>query len=196
MTEEISFGVGCFHFWPTAIPPFTLTIDEYADQLRETLESIPTISNIEIDADSATPDVPVTEKLLTLSDGEDFLPHPAFLDISFDVYIPYRIQEEITDEITTDRTLTENFRVHIRYDYEAPLVFVELLNPSKLPDPSQAVQVVREYLNRQVNCSLRKVRFDALGPSPFHADFYIRPHEGEDLIGFEILQNRTPDMTR
>jgi hypothetical protein len=188
MSEQISFGVGCFHFWPTAKPPFTLKIDEYSEHLRETLESIPTVSNIEIDVDPTTPEIHVTEKLLTLSEGEDFLPHPSFLDISFDVYIPYRIQEEITDEITSQKTKTENFTVHIRYAYEAPLTFVELLNPLEAPDPSQGVQIVREYLNREINSSVSKVRFEALGPSPFHADFYICPQDGEDFNEFEVLQ--------
>jgi len=190
MANQIFFGVGCFHFWPSQLPPFILKIDSYTAELRKALESVPAITDIQIDVDEETPPVKLEVALGQLSDGEDFLPLPSFLEISFSVYVPFRIQQELADQFTPEKTRSENFRVTILYAYEAPVSFVEPLNPTGTPDGSEAVQVVREYLLRHINSSGEAIRFDSLGPSPFHADFCLSYRRGTDFVGFRAENER------
>jgi hypothetical protein len=86
---------------------------------------------------------------------------------------------------------TERFRIVIRYGYHFPVTFVEPLAPSENCSPSDAVIIVREFLKKQIDVVRSEyIRFDVLGPSPFHGDFYLLelppPEESCDIIGFSF----------
>ncbi|MDX6446754.1 MAG: hypothetical protein QOH71_3828 [Blastocatellia bacterium] len=190
MANNSFFGVGCFHFWPAGKAPFIFEMERYISDLRAALESVPAISNIQIDFDEETPSFQIENDLTELSDGEDFLPVPAFLEIRFDIYIPFRIQQVLASDYTPEDTLSESFRVNIQYAYDAPVCFVEPLNPTGVASASDAVQVVREYLNQQINSLGKAVRFDSIGPSPFHADFSLHSRPNADYRGFQVEHDR------
>jgi hypothetical protein len=182
MSEETSFGVGCFHFWLLKKAPYTINVSEYINEVRGALQRITTINNIyiphiftsKVDFEYKIAD----SKPRALSKGDDYFPRSPFLQMHFDLYIPFRIQKELyTRESKLMKTFTENFRVYMLYDIYSPVTFVEPLNPSEKPNPSQAVMIVRQYLRREVNTPNSEIKFDVLGPSPFHAEYYLTPFE-------------------
>jgi hypothetical protein len=121
--------------------------------------------------------------------------------ITFKIYIPARVQEEVANEFAPGSTGTENFSVHIHYAYEGPVAFVTLDGPEDGErDPSAAVRVVREFLRRELNPVNTPIRFECIGPSPFHADCSLTliapaaPRKGEFAVkrvsrhGYDLLQ--------
>lgn len=177
MTEEITFGIGCFHFWPVRPSPFTMDFESYVSAVDDALQSVQTITNIEIDHGGSEVAIDVAHELLQLSDGEDFVPHPSYLEIRFNVYIPFRIQEKLYETELPPEVFAENFRVEIRYAYHGPVCFIEPVNPTEPARPSDAVRLVRDYLEQEINSGDTGVKFDVLGPSPFHANFRLYPIE-------------------
>ena len=49
MPDELSFGIGCFHFGLKKTPPFKYTGEAYILELRTALESVASIDNIDLD---------------------------------------------------------------------------------------------------------------------------------------------------
>lgn len=114
-----------------------------------------------------------------MNEGPDFLAAGAtvHLQITFTLHIPQRIQAEVTKHIVGNlRTFTDNFIIKMRYTYFAPVAIVVPLNPTRPPRPSDAVIVVREFLKRAISERPESpLRFETLGPSPFHCDFQVEP---------------------
>lgn len=185
MNNEISFGIGCFHFGVKEQPPFKFEASEYTKQLVAALESISNINNIDIDYDDIFENYStnITEELCNINKGYGFFPAPQFMRIEFDVYIPFRIQEQLIFQYGTKQrgqklqpleTFTEKFKVFINYTYYFPVTFVEPIDPSAQSTPSNAVEIVRNFLKHEFESSkINYIQFGCLGPSPFHADCYI-----------------------
>ena len=114
--------------------------------------------------------------------------------IKFDLYIPFRIQEEILESIRTPPVETENFRIHIRYPYHGAVSYVELVTTERSFHPSTAVMVVREYIEHQLDQHSTEVMFTCIGPSPFHADFhvegYVKQCQDDERLICEINDQR------
>jgi len=124
----LSFGVGCFGFGVKKNPPFQLQGVEYMSQLQSALEKISTASNIVIEAenDFKTISHKVEKKIPMLAEGNEFFPTPAMnLEISFEIYIPARIQKQLYENIEFKRKPCEKFRVSVRNTYHFPVTFVE-----------------------------------------------------------------------
>lgn len=179
MHNGLSFGIGCFHFGLKKTPPFRFEGSEYIRELRAALQSISNIDKISVDCEEEfkTLSIDVSEELPNIQNGPGFFPIPLYMCVEFEVYIPLRIQAELVrQEATTLRTFTERFRISIYYTYHLPVTFVELVNPSQESTPSDAVQIVREFLEREFNKSKSDyIQFEFLGPSPFPADCFIYP---------------------
>lgn len=101
------------------------------------------------------------------------------MKIEFQLFIPFRIQRQlIEDKLPFIETFTEKFRVLINYTYHLPVAFIESLNPSEENSPSDAVVVIREFLESEFNNNESNyIQFEFLGPSPFHADCFISPSD-------------------
>lgn len=172
-TSFRAFGIGCFNFRYEKQFPYVLTAAEYIADLSDALKRLTSLSKLEITyEESLAYPVNIGEKVSTIKDGVVF-PALPFGQISFQLYIPKRVQTELTDGLAI--TETENFRISIRHCFYGPVTFVECLSPGNDCDPSAAVQVVREYLEREFEKIPGPVYFEALGPSPFHIDFFARP---------------------
>ncbi|MDQ0496790.1 hypothetical protein [Paenibacillus brasilensis] len=178
MASEIAFGVGCFHFGLKA--GTNTTIGEYFNEIQKTLESISNIS--EIDIEFYEEDYDLSESIFIssdnrgISDGGSLEPYLEDLKISFDIFIPKRIQEELKQ--IYDFFETERFRISINYTYYFPVVTVQLLDPlSNNVLPSSAVVLVREFLRKELSKIKSFIDFQVLGPSPFHADFFIKEND-------------------
>lgn len=183
MSIDKAFGIGCFNFGIKKKLPFNFKGDNYLKELENCLTKISNLNNLNIESDDDFKDWTLTidEDLPYLSKSGDFFPSPYILDIQFELYIPFRIQAEITD--TKEKYLgtnSENFRVSIHYNYHFPVTIVEVINPSKETDPSTAVQIIREFLKKEINTKNEKyIKFESLGPSPFHIDCFIKPNDSD-----------------
>src|SRR5215831_17073533 len=135
-------------------PPFRFEIHDYVKELRDALQRVTTINNVEIeyDEDEQGYDIESGEQP-HLAEGSNVFPHPTYLEISFDIYIPFRIQEELTRVDVSNDTKSENFRLQIMYSYYGPVAYIEPLDATDTTQsfrPSIAVQVVREYLIKEL----------------------------------------------
>lgn len=174
----IAFGIGCFHFGLRAAPTGQMTAKEYIKILKDSLGSIKSISSINVDYRKAhgeeifespgtTPD---------LGDGEGCYPYLDFFELSFEIYIPFRVQAEFL-ECPQDflDTTTERFRFKLINNYEGPVAFVECIGANRESSPSDAVVLLRRYLEKELEAQSSSIRLESLGPSPFQANFFLLP---------------------
>ncbi|SDI18710.1 hypothetical protein SAMN05216603_12422 [Pseudomonas benzenivorans] len=171
-----AFGVGCFHFSIKDNLDKEITVQEYIDEIIKTLKNLTTASEVTISFDEDIKD----EKIDTsppnpkIRDGEHCYPSITFLNLTYKIYIPFRIQAELINlpEKYLD-TGTENFKITVRHEWYGPVSYIECLSATKDTLPSTAVQVVREFLTKELQKVDTFLEYDFLGPSPFHADFYL-----------------------
>ena len=190
--EHRAFGVGCWEFGLDQPIPFRFVANDYAQQLQKRLECIPTVNNIRIPVTEDEKDYEVNEdSLRDYQDTRAFFPFDAISQLQFDLYVPFRIQEDLIGTRVRE-TGTERFRVHMRYTYFGPVAFIELLNNKRTSDPSTGVRIVREYLTRELADGQDNIVFDPLGPSPFHGDFFLEslpPDAAQIDFGLFDLEN-------
>jgi hypothetical protein len=199
-TSELFFGVGCFHFGIKKKAPFTFLGLEYIEKLNNSLASIPSISNIKVsredkDFEALSVNVNIDEDIPPLGESGNFFPSPAFLRISFEIFVPFRIQKEFFG--VESRTFTEKFLIATDYTFFYPVSIISLLGPSEIPNPSDGVVVAREFLKNEFDkLDQDYIRFESLGPSPFHADFRLKPskHKLEDGKRWRYRVEHLPKM--
>ncbi|WP_159096643.1 hypothetical protein [Stenotrophomonas sp. ZAC14D1_NAIMI4_1] len=181
--------------------PYSFTADDYRTAVEALLSSLPSVTDIVIDVGELGRSPLISEKPVHMQDG-DGLPYFDDARISFSVYIPRRVQEDLTSRVGLQRrVVAENFHVHIRTEYDGPVAFVECVGSGREDDPSMAVFLVREYLKKHLGGNEGPAHFDYMGPSPFHADFYLShgapsadsnfklthtPRKGYDKYQFEV----------
>lgn len=196
-----AFGVGCIHFAiKDEIEKKYITSEEYINEVKKLLESISTVSDIYIDYNEEIKNAqfPIDKENPRLQDGDFCFPYIDMYQLEFKIYIPYRIQSQLInlEEEFLD-TYTENFKIYIRHNWHGPLSIIECLNPTTDTHPSTAVRIIREYLNNEINKSDTILIHDFIGPSPFHADFYLNILEDEDkyenAIEFEHIKTSAYD---
>lgn len=175
--KKVMFGIGCFHFWLVKKTPFVFKSEEYKKELELALKDIRTISNLEINLSDDDDNIAITEPFESLGDGECHFPGcNAYLQIKFDLTIPFQLQKELMLVKGMPKKFTKHFRVDMRYGFSGPVSFVELSKSnSSVIYCAEAVVVVRNYLDKMINRNLKTIRFDFLGPSPFHADCCLLP---------------------
>lgn len=197
MNNKLSFGIGCFHFGVRGTPPVRFGGSEYLKELTQALEAIPNLDHIGVDCDDEFKDwsLDVTGELPSLEEGPGLFPKPWHMRIDFEVYIPLRVQAELCKGVSRVRTFTERFKVSIHYTYHLPVTVVESVNPSQRGRPSTAVVIVRRFLERELNTSESGyIKFESLGPSPFHANCYIEPGDpqGDNDVDWDVWSERIP----
>lgn len=182
--ERLAFAVACFHFGVKKKPPYRLTPSQYVSLVKQVLERITTVNNVaseSIGDEDMT--IEVTDPAPTLEDSGNFLPSTDFFSLTFDIYIPHRLQQELVGVFAPSAMGSEHFRVFLRHFYHCPVCFIHPLKPTDDSDPSSCVAVVREYLKREMNKEGAEIWLEALGPSPFHADFFLQPREAAQTPG-------------
>src|SRR5260370_11373015 len=183
---EAAFGATCFVLTPRAKPPFSLKGSDYLEQVAATLSLAQGISNVDVNAaayfesETFQIDFPLTR----LEDGPTvFPPTDADLWITFWVHIVDRVQKELLGKarpLAEIGSLPEDFFVIVTTGFNSPVAFVEPLDPPIGYDPSSAVMVVREYLKRELEDHPKApLRFEYLGPSPWHAEFRLKPFQSK-----------------
>lgn len=177
MDNTISFGIACFHFGIAKEPPFRYDDKQYIAELYKALESIPNIEQINITGidEGENPPQDISEKIPDIHEAGGVFPNWELGKIRFAIHIPDRIQRQI---LPFSEVCTERFEVLINYVFDMPVTFIEPIDPIGECSPSNAVIVVREFLKQQfININSEYIRFEVLGPYPFHADCYIKPNE-------------------
>lgn len=193
MQIEKSFGIGCFHFGIRKKAPFKYKDSDYIRELQISLSKIPNLDNLKLHYDNSLEDdvggEPIDENLPNLKDDVGYYPQIPHLDLEFDLYIPLRVQAELCHtEEKLIHTFTERFKVRIFQSYYFPVSVVETLSPTKPNSPSKGIQIVREFLNRELAVDKSPyIRFECIGPSPFHLDCYILPKK-RDTDEFWLLE--------
>lgn len=179
MNKQKSLGIGCFHFGVKKTHPFEFKGYDYLIELNRTLSKISSLTNLKIETDEDFKKFVLSINVATenLENDEGYFPDSLILDVEFDLYIPYRIQAEIIEkEEKYLSTFTENFKVKIIQSYHLPVAIIETINPTEKNDPSDAVKIVKEFIRRELTDNKSDyIRFECLGPSPFHCDFFIEP---------------------
>lgn len=179
MKPNRAFGVGCFHFGYRKTVPYRFSASDYVSDVKMALSSLSSLSELDVtffeelcepfDVSDATPNL--------LEDG-DYFPGVMGLTITFTLFIPFRVQSDLfPNESVEMQTTTETFRVSVRDSFHGPSSFVECVGATDQCSPSDSVRLLRVYLEREFEKLATPVSFEYLGPSPFHANFFLRPGE-------------------
>jgi len=181
MSEKKYFAIGCFNFGVKKNPPFEFKGSEYLKELEKQLSKISNLTNLLIETDDDFSDYKenISKKIINIQNGNGSFPNPLILDIEFDLYIPFKIQAKLGGgKKKYLRTYTENFKIRISNSFYAPVAVIECINPKKKNAPSSAVQIVREYIRNEFKEKKSDyIRFEYLGPSPFHLDCFLIPEK-------------------
>lgn len=186
-----AFGVGCFHFALKDNMEKEITVQEYIYEIERSVQKLTTASEFEIYFDKSIKEAKIdtTPPNPKINKGEPCYPLIDFLHLSFNLYIPSRIQANLINisENALD-TGTERFKITIINEWHGPVSYVECLSAQDDAEPSTAVQVVREFLIQEYSKIDTFLTFDFLGPSPFHADFYLesQPPQKEKQTKFTL----------
>ena len=187
-----AFGVGCFHFALKDNMEKEITVQEYMDEIKKSIQSLTSASEFKISAAEYGRDKKINTSAPNpkINDGEPCYPAIEFLNLSFVLYIPSRIQAELirVPETVLD-TRTERFKITMIHEWNGPVSYVECLSAEPHTHPSTAVQVVREYLTKEFSKIDTFLVYDLLGPSPFHADFYLQSQAPQEEKQTKFILN-------
>ncbi len=94
-------------------------------------------------------------------------PIPCNFRLSFTLNLPWKVQVNYGGELDV-----EKFSIDIVYGYERPVMYVTYDDDGSKANnnPSFSVSVIRKFLADRIS---GKIVCDAIGPSPFHANFRV-----------------------
>jgi hypothetical protein len=183
---DFAFGFGCFHFGGRP-DRLSITWGQHFTNVETALRDIGaydiTLSyddeqEVELMYFGATSTGPLEE-------GGGIVPPGAFTEISF--RLP--IHEAFVSARQRRRLGSMEYQVHMRYGYHQPVAMV--VSPrARDPEPSTGVRLTREFLTDRLGAS-ETIRFEFLGPSPFHAECYLIPQGPADSEDVSITAKRT-----
>lgn len=192
-----TFGVGCFHFGYAETGPVKgFDLKGYVDDVRKFLAAYPDIKAIQIapltsiSADQALCEFDHSRDITC---GTGIAPWPQDWQIDFTLHLSDKLQYEIGGAWWRryDQPPATKFKVSIRYIFDFPVAIVKGLD-GYLETPSDGVFIVRKYLE-QFEPEEHSINFQNIGPSPFHADFFIFATDRES---FELVnQPGNSDVT-
>ncbi len=197
-----SFGVGCLHFSISDKRQGNITVQGYIDEVVRVLEQLTTVSDIDysFDEDVKGEEIEVSAPNPQLQNGQPCYPRIPIYNLEFNLYIPFRVQANLinTVEEYVD-TGTENFKVYFKHDWYGPLSYIECIDTLSDSSPSTAVHIVREYLSKEIEVLDSFLKADFIGPSPFHADFFLLLDEeskSDESKVFRLEHARIPAYDR
>lgn len=205
--EQRLFGVGCFHFGYRRKLPFEFKTEQYIEELGAALKSLPSIDELVIDhEESFNQSYQVDSEPPTLNSGKGPFPVVTFMTVKFSIYIPFRVQEEVLETTGGGHIGTEKFSVLMLDTFYGPVTFIECIEAPADCRSSDAVRLLRLYLQREFKKIKGPICFEYIGPSPFHADFILKgngdaygvfasqivPRRGYDQVVFECVTSGMP----
>lgn len=193
--HSISFGVGSFNFGVNESVPRSLSASQFVTDVQRALEAIHSINNISIECpNSEELELKFNDHIPSLKEDNAFIPNLHFFSVSFDLYIPARVQREVTGQILSREADTERFRIFCHNEFDCPVTFIWPITDEPDDSPSSSVVIVREYLKSEFKKLDGYVTFEALGPSPYHANFQLCPkpeaEKARDIFEAKVLPVR------
>ncbi|MER9296913.1 hypothetical protein NKI38_10550 [Mesorhizobium sp. M0621] len=186
----LTFGIGCFHF-ASLRPTSEINRETYFNDLKEYLLSDKLVTKFEAVIDDNTT-IYAEEKpgLITenISDSEIFYPYIDNCLVRFEIHIPKRIQKEYMLS-WREPTTSENFLVEIDYAEDVPVAYVWL--DADETSPSTAVSILWKHFKNS-NPESKTIRFQMVGPSPFHTDFVVKRTK-MDRLDISLKESRGYD---
>jgi hypothetical protein len=148
----------------------------FLDKIKNALEGLDSVSNFNIEK----PHNSVSTQSISLNkyfEDENYFPLYSNVDICFDILIPQRTQEHYMSRYTHALDGIELFHVRIIYDTGLPVLFIYYSvkggrDSVNFYSPSNSVVFIRKYLSDRLGNNA-DIEFCMLGPSPFHADFFL-----------------------
>lgn len=193
-----AIGIGCFWFSEIHddISSFDrlITTRKFLEKVKSSLERVDNVSDVHVDG-VITRFPSHHLSLKKREENEDA--HLSFASLTFKIYVPSRLQEVYgASTVSYAENKVEHFTVDVRFEYHAPVVFIDT---GDMPcedeseileiDPSTAVVFIRNYLQDKLQ-SIGEIRMHALGPSPFHADFFLSANCPDyDLEEINLAEN-------
>jgi hypothetical protein len=173
-----AIGIGCFWFADPDGEPENYTNfspAQHIEKIRRALESIDNITSLEI-ARRGDSYYVHGESFSGDEEEENYFPLIGRISIQFDIFMPDRVQQKHDLGRGHDNGV-ENFHVRIVYGGGLPVTYIhydvqggeaECITYS----PSSTIIFVREFLEEKLS-DQGEIEFQYLGPSPFHADFFV-----------------------
>lgn len=194
--SKVVFSVGCFHFGFHPKESLDFTGNDYISELKKALFSIPNIEDLEVDAfnDFKFQKFNSEASFDRLDEGSNFFPFPASsMEITFTLFIPKRVQNEIKKHYDNISTSCERFVVTTYYTFHFPITIVKALTNSSDFDSSDGIIICREFLSEQFNKDENSIiKFECFGPSPFHSNFSLIPSSTDNKK--KIYHERIPSQ--
>ncbi|MEH3918802.1 hypothetical protein [Enterobacter asburiae] len=191
-----AFGVGSFHFSiDFSKAPENLTIDMFVNEIGRVLESIQSVSDLEVDYDEdmTPPDAIINSDFFEQHDcaPDAIFPFIHFFEVNFTLTLLKTYQRKLLgySSVNDESTSTDLFDVNINYDYQTSLAIVKIANSNRKSSGANAIQVVREYLAAEFKVANTFVTFEFLGPSPFHANFYISHDDSLNSYKVNLIED-------
>ena len=152
--------------------------EAYFSQLQESLGEIESLTNLEISGADGAFGTTITVKHPREDPKEPLvLSHVYDVRLSFDLYIPFKVQDEIGAKCPA-----ENFHVTIINHYYFPITYVVTSGAAGFDDFSatSAIVLIRKYLEQKLKSG--PITCSCIGPSPFHASFRGIPEKEEPRL--------------
>jgi hypothetical protein len=192
-----TFAIGCFHFAAEDVQDFNSEIfdaKKYKSNVENILKSIDNVSNIVVEISDSFHAFPIDPSKKEYGRNGPFNPCPTDGIISFDLFIPFRLQEEVFYGESVENC--ERFSVRIFYGYEFPVTVVSPRDDRFKPSEngfSRSIPIIREFIDSKSKSS-GSFKFTCMGPSPFHAEFLVNksspdgePIRVEKSLGYDKI---------
>lgn len=190
MSEHIRyFSAGCI------IPKiFATSMNEWLEETKASLEAIPSIHELHFTGidrfdfswRGGEVGVPGDEKIRLPSAGV----------MQFKIHIPTRLRTELGPPLGSQNV--EDFYVMTFFSHIHPVTYVSCRDPEgEVRAPAVSMIIVREFLNAELKKMAPQVELIRIGPTPFHADFFMSPGTGDTEIGGDsaTAERSSPDTT-
>lgn len=175
-----AFGVGSFYFsLDFSKTPSNLTVGSFVSEIHRVFDSIQSVSDLELDFDE---EMCPSDALINHEVWDDntippdtIFPFIPLLEVKFTLTLLKTYQRKLLGYIdeSENSMSTDLFYVEISYNYQSSISIVKIDNSNRKSVGSNAIKVVRDYLKSEFRSANTFVTFNILGPSPFHADFYL-----------------------
>jgi len=183
-----AFGVGCFQFQSTKSVDTNGENAEYFRNLKNFLQQDNSVKDVifsEFEFNNYINDYDSDNRSETqdISDLEYLYPHFSHGKIEIKITIPFRLQKEYLGSFR-DILTSENFTIVINFNDTLPVAFIY---PEKYENsPSTSTVIVWKHFKKNFK-EKENIEFLMLGPSPFHADFFVYAKKDSKL---EISYNK------
>ncbi len=178
--DVTAIGIGCFWFGTVedgSNDEVGFDPEIRLKNIKEALESIDNISDVDVGRN-----IPYSS--YSWVDGGELIPLLVKSAISFNIFMPDRLKDKYLMGLASP-VEQDYFQVLILYDRGLPVTYITYdirVQKAKLREhfPSSAVVFIRMYLAEKL-ADHKRVSFNIIGPSPFHADFFVTDTDkGED----------------